>query len=106
MTGAGSSLPGLAEAVMTAPLLRWAQCPISAKSSWLHEDRTLHAVLQHREGNSQCGFSLAFLLTLLCSSHQCISMLRHRVCQLTSKGFSVSRFARLQNVVYPRNYLR
>ena len=95
-----------------------------------HDGTAVDAVLQHGSGNFQLAFQPAFqpafsaaflpaqldalspalldtlLFKLLCDGHKYVSVLRHTLCQLAYKGFSVGCFASLHDIVYQRNHLR
>ena len=92
----------------------------------LYDAITVNAVLQHGTGNFKSSFALAFfnttlftqldalldplldtllntfLLELLCDGHECVSVLRHTLCQFAYKGFGVGCFACLDYIVYQR----
>ena len=87
-----------------------------------HDGTTVDPVLQHGTGYFQLTLIAAFfdttlftelqtfssalldafLFKLLCNGHQCVSVLRHTLCQFAYKGFGVGCFACLDYIVYQR----
>ncbi|STU33263.1 Uncharacterised protein [Klebsiella pneumoniae] len=83
-----------------------------------HDGIAIDAVFQHGTGNFQLAFIAAFfnttlftqldalldtllntfLFELLCDGHECVSVLRHTLCQFAYKGFGVGCFACLHDM--------
>lgn len=83
---------------------------LSSQAGHFHNGAAVKAVLQHGASNFEFTFYFAFiaaflfadsdtfkapflnafLFQLLCNGHECVSVLRHALCQFANEGFRVS----------------
>lgn len=91
---------------------------VFSQTGHFHDGTAVNAVLQHGKGYFKGCLTLpllkaalfteldalrsalldALFFKLLCDGHECISVLRHTLCQFAYEGFSVGRFASLHDI--------